>query len=92
MNERRIKGHIVGIDGTRDDFYFTLELEDDSRKKRDKKRRVAIPVPRVKYDVLALLDAAFLKDYTVSMMATYEERNGGMLVYNVRGVKVEEDE
>ena len=86
MIERRIKGRVTDCTDTLDDFFFTLTLEGD-----DKGRRVSAHVPRVWRVVCALLRLAWLKDYTVSMIATYEERNGEMLVYETRGFKVEDD-
>ena len=93
MIERRIKGRVVGIDNMEPDVvYFILEPEEDKRNKRKKKRRVTIPIHREWSDVLALLDAAFLKDYVVSIEGLYEERDAFVFVTSKKGIKVEDDE
>ena len=93
MIERRIRGRVVGIDNIEPDVvYFILEPEEDTRNKRKKKRRVTIPIHREWSDVLALLDAAFLKDYVVSIAGLYEERDAFVFVTSKKGVKVEDDQ
>ena len=93
MIERRIKGRVVGIDNMEPDVvYFILEPEEDKRNKRKKKRRVTIPIHREWSDVLALLDAAFLKDYVVSIEGLYEERDAFVFVTSKKGIKVEDDQ
>lgn len=93
MIERRIRGRVVGIDNIEPDVvYFILEPEEDKRNRRKKKRRVTIPIHREWSDVLALLDAAFLKDYVVSIEGLYEERDAFVFVTSKRGIKVEDDQ
>lgn len=93
MIERRIKGRVVGIDNTAfDPVYFILEPEEISWNKRKKKRRVIIPVRREDHNVLALLDAAFLKDYIVSVAGLHEEGSDFVYITSTKGIKVEDDE
>ena len=93
MIERRIRGRVVGIDNIEPDVvYFILEPEEDKRNKRKKKRRVTIPIHREWSNALALLDAAFLKDYVVSIEGLYEERDGSLYVFSSEGIKVEDDQ
>ena len=87
MNERRIKGRVVGVENTLDGICYTLLLEGD-----DKGRRVLVPVPPKKYGVQALLNAAFFYGFVVSMTATYDKWIGVMLVNKVKDVKVEDDQ
>ena len=93
MIERRIKGRVVGIDTTAfDPVYFILDPEENTRNKRKKKRRITIPIHREWSDVLALLDAAFLKDYVVSIEGLYEERDAFVFVTSKKGIKIEDDQ
>lgn len=92
MIERRIKGRVVGIDNTEPDVvYFILKPEETTWNKHKKKRRVIIPVRREHYDVLALLDAAFLKDYIVSIAGLHEDGSDFVFVTSTKGIKVEDD-
>ena len=93
MIERRIRGRVVGIDNTEPDVvYFILKPEEATWNRHKKKRRVTIPIHREWSDVLALLDAAFLKDYVVSVAGLYEERDAFVFVTSKKGIKVEDDE
>lgn len=93
MIERRIRGRVVGIDNIEPDVvYFILEPEEDTRNKRKKKRRVTIPIHREWSDVLALLDAAFLKDYVVSVAGLHEDGSDFVYITSTKGVKVEDDQ
>ena len=93
MIERRIKGRVVGIDNTAfDPVYFIFKPEEASWNRHKKKRRVIIPVRREDRNVLALLDAAFLKDYVVSIAGLHEEHSGFVFVTNTDDVKVEDDQ
>ena len=93
MIERRIKGRVVGIDNTAfDPVYFILKPEEVSWNKRKKNRRIVIPVRREDHNVLALLNAAFLKDYVVSIAGLYEERDAFMFVTSKKGIEVEDDQ
>ena len=93
MIERRIRGRVVGIDNTEPDVvYFILKPEEATWNRHKKKRRVTIPIHRDWPDVLALLDAAFLKDYVVSIEGLYEERDGSLYVFSSKGIKVEDDQ
>lgn len=92
MIERRIKGRVVGIDNTDPDVvYFILKPEEVSWNKRKKNRRIVIPVRREDHNVLALLDAAFLKDYVVSIAGLYEDHCDFVYITSTKGVKVEDD-
>ena len=93
MIERRIRGRVVGIDNTEPDVvYFILKPEEDTWDRRKKKRRVTIPIHREWPDILALLDAAFLKDYVVSIEGLYEERDAFVFVTSKKAIKVEDDQ
>lgn len=93
MIERRIRGRVVGIDNTEPDVvYFILKPEGDTRDRRKKNRRITIPIHREWSDVLALLNAAFMKDNVVSIAGLYEEHDAFMFVTSKKGVKVEDDQ
>ena len=93
MIERRIKGRVVGIDNTAfDPVYFILKPEEVSWNKRKKNRRIVIPVRRENQKVLALLDAAFLKDYIVSVAGLHEDGSDFVYITSTKGVKVEDDQ
>ncbi len=92
MIERRIKGRVVGIDTTAyDPVYFILKPEEASWNRHKKKRRVIIPVRREDSNVLALLDAAFLKDYVVSIAGLHDDHGDFVYITSTKGVKVEDD-
>ena len=93
MIERRIKGRVVGIDNTAfDPVYFILKPEEASWNRRKKNRRIVVPVRREDRNVLALLDAAFLKDYIVSVAGLHEDGSDFVYITSTKGIKVEVDQ
>lgn len=93
MIERRIKGRVVGIDNTAfDPVYFILKPEEATWDRRKKNRRITIPVRREDHNVLAVLNAAFMKDYVVSVAGLHEEHSGFVFITSTKGVKVEDDQ
>ena len=93
MIERRIRGRVVGIDNTEPDVvYFILKPEEASWNRRKKNRRIVIPVRREDHNVLALLDAAFLKGYVVSIAGLLDDHSDFVFITSTKGVKVEDDQ